>query len=156
MIGIENRSRVATLARGALAADAEIAEGDVRTEPLGRPRVVLLFDVLQMMPAQDQEVLLAAIAARLESGGVILVREADASAGWRFFAVRLGNRAKMFVLGAWRQEFHFRSEVEWLACFARLGFLTNVRRIGDGTPFANTLFRLTAAPGDAETGDTIQ
>jgi hypothetical protein len=144
MIGIETRVRVAALARSALAADAEIIDGDVRTEQLGRPRVVLLFDVLQMMPAQDQETLLAAIAARLESGGVVLVREADASAGWRFTTVRLGNRAKAFVLGSWRQKFHFRAEPEWLACFARLGFCASVRRVGDGTPFANTLFHLTA------------
>jgi uncharacterized protein (DUF2062 family)/SAM-dependent methyltransferase len=154
MIGIENRRRVAGLARGALAGDADIIDGDARTQPLYRPRVVLLFDVLQMMPAQDQEALLAAIAARLEAGGVILVREADASAGWRFTAVRLGNRAKTFVLGSWRQEFHFRTRVEWLACFARLGLRPNVRRVGDRPPLANVLFRLSAAPAGAGTGDS--
>ena len=147
MIGVETRRRVARLAQRALSADADIIHGDARTASLGRPRCALFLDVLQMMPAQDQEALLAAIAATLDDAGVIVVREADASAGWRFTAVRVVNRVKALAFGAWRQEFHFRTEAEWLACFARLGLRTTVRRIGEGTPFANTLFRLTAARG---------
>jgi hypothetical protein len=81
--------------------------------------------------------------AALEPGGIILVRDADASAGWRFAAVRAGNRLKALLSGAWRQEFHFRTTLEWIECFARLGLDADVRSMGDGTPFANVLFRLT-------------
>jgi hypothetical protein len=105
---------------------------------------VLLFDVLQLLRPDDQEALLAGMAASLEPGGVVLVREADASAGWRFTAVRVGNRLKAFAVGTWRrQSFHPRTEAEWRDCFARLGFRAAVWPMGEGTPFANVLFRLT-------------
>ena len=86
-------------------------------------------------------------ATRLEPGGVVLVRDADASGGWRFTAVWLGFRFKALVLGSWRQPFHARTVGEWLACFANHGFLVDRRPMGQGTPFANVLFRLTASRG---------
>jgi SAM-dependent methyltransferase len=145
MTGIELRRRVAKIARTALEADAEIIDADVRAVPLAPAHAILLFDVLQLLPPEDQETLLANLAARLHSGGVVLVREADASAGWRFAAVRLGNRFKLIVSGTWRQPFHPRTEADWHACFARHGFLIDARPMGK-PPFANVMFRLTAAP----------
>src|SRR6185436_9000854 len=118
MIGIELRRRVAKIARAALETDAEVIVADVRTLSLNPFRAVLLFDVLQLLAPHEQEALLAEMTARLEPGGVILVREADASAGSRFDLVRLGNRLKLFVSGSWRKPFHPRSAVEWSACFA--------------------------------------
>ena len=144
LTGIEMRGRIAAIARGALAGDADVIEGDARTVPLQPASAVLLFDVLQLLRPDEQESLLARMAAGLEPGGVALVREADASAGWRFTAVRVGNRLKAFAFGTWRQQsFHPRSEAEWRDCFARLGWHAEVRPMGAGTPFGNVLFRLT-------------
>jgi uncharacterized protein (DUF2062 family)/2-polyprenyl-3-methyl-5-hydroxy-6-metoxy-1,4-benzoquinol methylase len=148
LTGVEKRPRVVRLARTALGPDAEILELDARSVATGPSSVVLLFDVLHLMPSRDQEAILRAMAAALEPGGVILVRDADRSAGWRFAAVRAGNRLKAFLSGAWRQEFHFRTTLEWIECFARLGLDAEVRPMGGGTPFANVLFRLTV--GSAE------
>jgi uncharacterized protein (DUF2062 family) len=145
LIGVELRKRVAKIARAALEADAEVVDADVRVLPIEPAHAVLLFDVLQLLPPADQEALLANMAARLDRDGVVLVREADASAGWRFAAVRLGNRLKLLVSGAWRQPFHPRTEAEWRACFARHGFRIDARPMGKA-PFANVMFRLTAAP----------
>ena len=145
MTGIELRRRVAKIARAALEADAEIIDADVRATPFARVHAILLFDVLQLLPPEDQEALLANLAARLDGGGVVLVREADASAGWRFAAVRLGNRLKLLVSGKWRQPFHPRTEADWRACFARHGFQADAQPMGK-PPFANVMFRLTAAP----------
>jgi len=145
MTGVELRRKVARMARAALDADASVIEGDARALPLDPARAVLLFDVLQLLTVDEQEALLADLAARLEPGGVLLVREADASAGWRFAAVRLGNRFKLFVSGRWRQPFHPRSEAEWRDCFSRHGFRLDTRPMGKG-PFANVMFRLTASP----------
>jgi SAM-dependent methyltransferase len=146
MIGVETRRHVAGLARAALGKDADIVDGDARAASLGRPQVVLLFDVLHMMPGPDQEVLLGDVAARLAPAGAILVREADAAGGRRFLAVQLVNRTKALVHGSWRQTFHFRTEAEWVACFARLGLRAGVRPAEDREWFANLLFHLTPAP----------
>ena len=104
---------------------------------------MLLFDVLHLMPARDQETLLSAVAARLEPGGLMVIREADASAGWRFRAVWAGNRVKALAFGEWRQQFHFRSDRRMAGLFRPSGSLR--RRAPDGrrTPFANVLFRVT-------------
>jgi uncharacterized protein (DUF2062 family)/SAM-dependent methyltransferase len=143
LVGIETRPRVAALAREALGDAATIVEGDARTHLPDRARVVLFFDVLHMMPAADQEWLLAATAGVLDRGGMILIREPDAGAGWRFSAVRASNVAKAMLTGNWRQTFHFRTAQEWTACFTRLGFDVEARGTGEGTPFANVLFVLT-------------
>jgi uncharacterized protein (DUF2062 family) len=143
MAGIETRPKVAAIARAALEGDAEIVEGDARTLSMEPASTVLLFDVLHLMRPEEQDALLTHMAARLEPGGVVLVREADASAGWRFTAVRLGNRLKAIAFRTRDQSFHARTEAEWRECFARRGFRTAVHPMGQGTPFGNVLFRLT-------------
>jgi uncharacterized protein (DUF2062 family)/trans-aconitate methyltransferase len=149
LVGIETRRRVAAIARQALEGAAVIVEADARTHMPERSRVVFFFDVLHMMPAADQEFLLASMAKVLEPGGMILIREADAGAGWRFLAVRAGNTAKAVLTGNWRQTFHFRTVGEWTICFARLGFRVDVHGAGEGTPFANVLFVLTGPAREA-------
>jgi len=147
MVGVEIRPRVAALARNALKDDAEIIEADACTLPVGTARAVLLFDVLHLIESRDQEALLAGLAAALDRDGVMLVRDADASAGWRFRAVRVGNRLKALAIGRWRQPFCFRTREAWLECFDRHGFDAEERPMGAGTPFANVLFRLTVRQG---------
>ena len=71
-----------------------------------------------------------------------MVREADASAGWRFHAVRFGNRVTALASGAWHQTFAFRTLDEWRACFSLHGLEVEGAPAGAGTPFANHLFRL--------------
>jgi SAM-dependent methyltransferase len=146
MVGVEIRPRPAALAARALGADAEIITGDARSVRVGRARAVLIFDVLHMMPLADQESLLDALVANLEPDGVLLIREADASAGFGFRMVRFGNRAKALAFGNWRQTFHFRTRAEWLALFAKYGLQSAAQAADEGTPFANVLFRLTVAP----------
>ena len=143
MIGIEMRSRPAAVARDVLGSDATIMHGDGRTTDVGPCRAVLLFDVLHMLRPPEQDTLLATVSAALEPGGVVLIREADASGGWRFAVVRLGNRVKALALGHWRQPFHFRTADEWLGCFASHGLDGQVQPMSAGTPFANVLFRVT-------------
>jgi SAM-dependent methyltransferase len=146
MVGIETRARVAGYARAALAGEAEIVTHDARSASLPEADVVLLFDVLHLMPEADQDSLIAALVASLREGGIVIVREADKSAGWRFAVVRAGNWVKAMAVGHWQQAFHFRSIDQWTACFARHGLATDVRQMRQGTPFGNVLFRLVVAP----------
>jgi hypothetical protein len=84
----------------------------------------------------------------MRPGAILLVREADAAAGWRFRLVRLGNRITALCRGRWRPTFAFRTAVEWQAELASRGFDVSVAPMGDGTPFANVLLvaRRLAAP----------
>ena len=143
LVGIELRPRVAQLARTALGDAATILEEDARHWAPVRCDAIVFFDLLHMIPRADQEQLLERMTELLTPGGVILVREADAGAGWRFQAVSAGNRFKALAFGHWRQTFHFRTSAEWGALFGRLGFDVSRRDTGDGTPFANVLFVLT-------------
>jgi uncharacterized protein (DUF2062 family)/SAM-dependent methyltransferase len=143
LIGIESRPRVAALAQQALGSDATILAADARRGIPPGARAILLFDVLHLMPAPDQEALISAIAHGLDPGGVVLVREADAAAGWRFGAVRAGNRLKALAVGQWHQTFHFRTVAGWADAFDRAGFGVHVMSTGEGTPFGNVLFVLT-------------
>ena len=145
MIGIETRPRVAAFASVALQSEADIVTLDARDCDLPSADVVLLFDVLHLMSGADQERLLRTVKAALRPGGVIVIREADAGAGWRFTVVRAGNRIKALAVGEWTQTFHFRSASEWIACLGRLGFSADVRQMGQGTPFGNVLFRVEVA-----------
>ena len=139
-IGIESRKRVAVLASKALAPDARIVHA---AAPEGLPSAItiaLLLDVLHLLSHDEQQRLLRSIAERLEPGGVVLVREADAAGGWRFDAVRLGNRIKNVAVGNWRQSFHFRSHRDWHGLLAAQGWHVEAHPTSEGTPFANVLF----------------
>lgn len=150
LIGVELRRRAARLAERVLDGSAQIVQADINDYPSAECDAILLFDMLQMMPGDRQDALIASMAACLRTGGVMLVREADARAGWRFHGVRVGNRLKAIVSGAWRQKFHFRSSDEWMAGLERAGLETTAVAPEDGRPHANVLFR--AVKRDAGAG----
>lgn len=143
LIGIDTRPRVARLAASALGDRARILQSDARAVQFEPCSAALLFDVLQMMSRRQQKILLTELRAVLLPDGVILVREADASAGWRFVRVRIGNRLKVLAGGALCQQFDFRSRDEWLDCFRRLGFAAELRPLRGESASGNVLFRLT-------------
>jgi uncharacterized protein (DUF2062 family) len=139
LVGVELRPRVARIAERALEHEAQILSGDARSLGLPAANVVLLFDVLHLMPDADQRHLLRAIRTALPATGRLLVREADASAGWRFQMVRLGNTLKALATGRWRQRFTFRSQAGWRVLLHEEGFEPHVQPMAAGTPFANVL-----------------
>ena len=138
--GIELRPRAADLARYALGDAAEIQTADAREAQLPEAiDLAVLFDVLHLVDRTSQRPLVARIAAVMRPGGILLVREADAAAGWRFRLVRLGNRITALCRGRWRPTFAFRTAAEWQAELSGLGFDVRVAPMGEGTPFANVL-----------------
>lgn len=142
LIGIETRGRVSAMARRALGESAEIVHD---AAPGGLPAqmtAATVFDVLHLMPASNQQVLIEQLLARLEPGGTVLVRDVDAAAGAGFQAVRIGNRLKNLAVGQFRQTFHFRTAAEWETLFVKAGFVVERTPMGHGTPFANVLFTL--------------
>jgi uncharacterized protein (DUF2062 family) len=141
LIGIELRPRIARLAAEALGAAAEIVTGDaVDSLPL-EADAVLFFDVLHLMPAAAQEQLIARAANALSPSGVILIREADPDGGWRFNAVRAGNRLKALLVARRHHRFHFRTVNAWASLLGRHGLTVAQQPVNAGTPFANVLIR---------------
>lgn len=140
LIGVELRARSAEIARLALRNHAEIVTGDAREFPLPDCETVFIFDVLHMLPAEDQEALLGRISRALSRGGTFLLREADAAAGWRFQCVQITNRVRTRLSGGSDRSYHFRTAEGWRALLMRHGFSIEIRPMGQGTPFGNVLF----------------
>jgi uncharacterized protein (DUF2062 family)/2-polyprenyl-3-methyl-5-hydroxy-6-metoxy-1,4-benzoquinol methylase len=139
LAGIELRTRMVRLARHALGEDATIFAGDAREADLGRADVIVLFDVLHLIDAPSQQVIISRAAAALEPGGRLLVREADAAAGWRFQMVRFGNRLTAIAQRRWSSPFAFRTADAWCALLRDAGLEVRIQPMGEGTPFGNVL-----------------
>jgi uncharacterized protein (DUF2062 family)/SAM-dependent methyltransferase len=137
--GIEGNPDIAAVAREVLAGQAAIETADLREASLPQADAILLLDVLHYLPPADQETLLAKAAAALPPGGVLLLRDADAAAGWRFTATRLQERLSAMFRKQWRQKFYYRSAAEWQRLLEGLGLKADVQSMGMGTPYANVL-----------------
>ena len=69
----------------------------------------------------------------------MILREADASGGWRFRAVQTVNWLVRAVRGQWRRRFYFRTATEWCRHLTQMGFEVSIQPMNRGTPFANVL-----------------
>jgi uncharacterized protein (DUF2062 family)/SAM-dependent methyltransferase len=135
--GIELRPRVAKRTRELLQDLATIETLDLSETSLPSCEAVLLLDVLHLMAADAQDRLLEDIARALTPGGVLVLREADASGGWRFRMVRFGNRLTGLVHGRFGRHFAFRAASAWTAKLKSLGFEVARLTPNRGGPFAN-------------------
>ena len=141
LIGIELRPRVARLAHEALGDCAEISGADANSAALTHFDVALIVDVLHMMPAAAQVELVERLKTCLAPNGLILIREADASAGWRFAIVRSVNWLQAARQGNWRVPFHFRGRDGWLALMSECGLVAEVVEQDGVGRLGNLLFR---------------
>jgi SAM-dependent methyltransferase len=122
---------------------AEVVHADLRETELPPADVVTLFDVLHYLPAAAQEELLDRIAACLEPGGLLLIREADAAGGGAFWRTRAAERLCAIFRGDLRQRFHYRSRADWQSLLAARGFQVEAAPMSQGTPYANVLIEAT-------------
>ena len=137
--GVELRSRAARHAREALEGVAEIEEQDLAEPTLTPCDVVLIFDVLHLMTPDAQTRLLDAIAKCLAPHGLLIVREANASGGWRFAMVRLGNRITSWIHGRRSRRFAFDTAAGWHARLEQSGFSVDSMVPQKSGAFANVL-----------------
>lgn len=138
--GIEPRAREAGVARAALGGDATIVQAAAEDAPLPACSVVTILDVLHYLGEAEQDRLIDRACAALEPEGLLVLREADAAAGWPFWAVRAGERFAALARGDFAQRFHWRGATAWRQRLERAGLEVTVRPMGAGTPFANLLF----------------
>jgi SAM-dependent methyltransferase len=135
--GVELRARIAARARRVLGNIAQIQSADVTESSLPRCEAILIFDVLHLIPAAAQVQLLSSAAAALQPGGVLVVREANPAAGWRFRLVQAGNRGVALLHGRARRRFHFRTIEEWRQALTQVGIDTRIEDHAGRSLFAN-------------------
>lgn len=137
-----SEDRVKT-ARSALGSDAQVDRRDLRDlrdldfQPCS---VVALLDVLFYLGETQQALVIEKAAAALEPGGLLLLRETDAGAGFAFHVTKWAERLAGVLRGELRQRLHYRSGAHWVAELARRGFTVEVMPMSEGTPFSNLLF----------------
>lgn len=144
--GIEAEPRAAQRARKALGQRVTIESVDLRAATLPQADVVVLIDVLHYLHADDQVSLLLRVAQALRGGGLLVMRVADATAGWRFRLSGAGDHLGALLTGRGLPQHHHRSIGQWLDLLASLGFDA---RLDIGVPkqsFANVLI-WAKAPG---------
>lgn len=141
LLGVDLRAKVLAAARTALGDDgALLHHADLRTWRLPACETALLFDVLFYLRPDEQQDVIARVAAVLTPGGLLLLREPDADAGWRFTLTRGAERLCALARGRWRQRCHYRGAGDWIALLESHGFSVKTHSMAAGTPFANVLF----------------
>jgi uncharacterized protein (DUF2062 family) len=139
--GIELRPRVARRARQALEGEAVVEHLDLSANAVVGAEAILLIDVLHLLPRPDQDRLLEKAAAGIPAGGMLIIREADASASWRFRAVRAGNRFNAILQGHPTRPFAFDSIDGWRGRLQSAGFDVEAVTYDQGSVFANALIQ---------------
>lgn len=139
LVGVDAAGRVLRSARRALGQDAMIEEVDLCGYEPPSCSAILLTDVLHYLPEDQQRALLERAAGALQEDGVLLIREADAARGWRFWVTRGAERLRAWSRGHIRQRFHYRSTTQWRELLQSLGFIVSTVPMSQGTPFGNDL-----------------
>jgi SAM-dependent methyltransferase len=138
LVGIE-RGATAEVARRVLGSRAEILRADLRGATIPQCDAITVIDVLHYLGFRSQADLIHRAVVALRPGGVLLVREADAGAGWKFVSVRVAERLAAILRGHPLQTLRYRSQGEWGALLRGAGLSVWARPMGEGTPFANIL-----------------
>jgi SAM-dependent methyltransferase len=138
--GVELREDRVQAGRRALGGSVQVNLGDLREFDLQPRSAIVMLDVLLYLGEEEQQRLLDRAAAALEPGGLLLLREADAGAGFAFQVTKWSERIAGALRGEFRQQLHYRSAVHWIAELAGRGFAVSAEPMSEGTPFANVLF----------------
>jgi uncharacterized protein (DUF2062 family)/trans-aconitate methyltransferase len=147
--GVETRPRVVKRARKVLGDAATISDVDLATWSPPPCDAVILVDVLHLLSRDVQDGLIGGLSRAMSPGGILIVREADAAAGWKFQMVRAGNRFNSLWQGRFRRPFCFDSVAGWTARLARAGFAIEAVTRHDSGPFGNVLLQARLGKGSA-------
>ncbi len=138
--GIELDPDRTLAAQRALANRARVTQQDIRDAVFPPCSGAVLLDVLMYLEEHDQLRVLEKVAGALEPGGLLVLREADASADFAFRVTRWCERMLEILRGRLRTRLHYRGAVQWAGLLETLGFSVTAEPMSAGTPFANVLF----------------
>ncbi len=156
LVGLDHDERRLALARAALEGEARVRleGGDAREAGLPPADVLACLDVLHYLPPAEQDALVRRMARALRPGGTLLVRDAEAGAGWRS-ALTAWSERFMVAVGRHRGlGVYLRPRAELEAAMAAAGLAVEVRPCAEGTPFSNVLL-VGRAPA-ARAGDNVE
>jgi SAM-dependent methyltransferase len=137
--GIELDPKEITRARFALADRAEFVTGDIRDTPFGSADALVILDVLHYMDYSAHAPLLKRARAALPSGGLLLLRVSDATAGFGFRIGRWVDRAVLLARGHGFAQTYCRALADWQRLLKECHFHSEAMPMSAGTPFANVL-----------------
>ena len=137
--GVDLRTSVINVARQALKSRATFAQGDVRHIAFMPCSAIVILDVLLYLDESDQVALLKNAVAALDVNGVMVLREADAGAGFAFGMTKYAERFAAAVGGRGWQPLHYRRTEEWVSLLKSWGLSVTTAPMSAGTPFANVL-----------------
>jgi SAM-dependent methyltransferase len=138
--GIDSLAQRVQLARQALGGSAQVDLRDLRDLDFRPCSVIVFLDVLFYLGEAEQARAIEKAAAALDPGGLLLLREADAGAGFAFQATQWGERLAGALRGEFRQQLRYRSAAHWMTELAARGLVVEALPMSEGTPFANILF----------------
>jgi SAM-dependent methyltransferase len=137
--GIESERRAAQRAQVTLGNRATIRTADLRNASLPESDVVLLIDVLHYLEKDAQVCLLERVAQSLRDGGLLILRVADISAGWRFHLGKAADHFGSLLTARAVPRHHHRPIDEWLHLLDTVGFEPSAEPNAAGKSFANVL-----------------
>jgi len=138
--GIDLHAQRVQLARRALGSSAQVDLRDLRALDFRPCSVIVFLDVLFYLGAAEQARAIEKAAAALEPGGLLLLREADAGAGFAFQATKWSERLACALRGEFGRQLRYHSAAHWMAELAGRGLAVEALPMSEGTPFANVLF----------------
>jgi SAM-dependent methyltransferase len=137
--GIELMAHDVARAETALGADATFICGDMRHAAFVPADMVVIFDALHYIGADEQEHVLERVRGALGPGGVLLLRVGDTAARHRFAFGQWVDRITMAVRGGGFGRLTGRPVAGWRDSLVRLGFSVEVYPMSGRPPFANLL-----------------
>jgi SAM-dependent methyltransferase len=137
--GIESERGAARRAQITLGDRVAIRTADLRDAPLPEADVVLMIDVLHYLETEIQVSLLERAAQSLRGGGVLILRVADISAGWRFHLGKAADRFGSLLTARGLPRQYHRPIDQWLHLLDALGFEPSIESSAENKSFANVL-----------------
>ncbi|HEX6692892.1 MAG TPA: methyltransferase domain-containing protein [Burkholderiales bacterium] len=138
--GVDSHAARVSLARRALGGRAQIELSDLGDFEFGPCSAIVMIDVLLYLGEALQERVIEKAVAALEPGGLLLLREADAGAGFAYRMTQWSARFEAALRGRFAQSLRCRSAADWTAALASRGLAVDAQPMSRGTPFANVLF----------------
>jgi uncharacterized protein (DUF2062 family)/2-polyprenyl-3-methyl-5-hydroxy-6-metoxy-1,4-benzoquinol methylase len=147
-LGVDVVDRYVRVAREALGdlPSTRFTTADLRDFDPPAADLVLLLSVLRYLPHPSQDALLRRLARALQPGARMLVRELDASAGWRFRGAALFDQLASLLPGKPRRRFGYRRAQDLRNALAAAGFEVHDRSTIHGAKRARVLFEAVRRP----------